>query len=175
MHVRPVVLLCGDQQQQQPIATVGGKTRPTTGVLQNKALYKNSVVVNFIQQHRCIDTEFQGILNVIRYYKTTRSTLKKLHSTRALCSSSSPEQELLSVLQIHPDGMILTVSKAATPTISKIGVNNLFCELDPCSQVSFDSKDGLQPVYRDMRVIITQNRDKQYHVVNDQQATVVTM
>lgn len=56
LHVRPVVLLCGDQQQQQPIATVDDKTRPTTGVLQNKALYKNSVVVNVIHQHHCIDT-----------------------------------------------------------------------------------------------------------------------
>ena len=37
LHVRPVVLLCGDQQQQQPMATIQGKTRPTTGILQNKA------------------------------------------------------------------------------------------------------------------------------------------
>ena len=65
LHLRPVVLLCGDQQQQQPIATIEGKTRPTTGVLQNKALYKNSLVPNFIQQHRCVDPQFQEILNVI--------------------------------------------------------------------------------------------------------------
>ena len=74
LHVRPVVL-CGDQQQQQPIATVDGKIRPTIGVLQNKALYKNSVVVNFINQHRCVDQEFQDILNVIRCYKPSRRTL----------------------------------------------------------------------------------------------------
>ena len=66
LHVRPVVVLCGNQQQQQPIATVDGKIRPTTGVLQNKALYKNSVVVNFINQHRCVDQEFQDILNVVQ-------------------------------------------------------------------------------------------------------------
>ena len=68
LHIRPVVLLCGDKQQQQPIATVDGKTRPTTGILQSKALYKNSVIVNFVPQHRCVDAEFQEILNVIRYY-----------------------------------------------------------------------------------------------------------
>ena len=72
LHVRPVVLLCGDQQQQEPIATIEGKTRPTTGVLQNKALYKNSVVVNFIHQHRYVDPAFQEILNAIRYYKPSR-------------------------------------------------------------------------------------------------------
>lgn len=139
-------------------------------------LCANSVVVNVIHQHHCIDTEFEGILNVITYYKPTRRTLKKLHGTRVLCSSSPSEQELLSVLQNHPDGKILTVSKPATATVNRIPVNNLFPEMDPCSQVSFDNEDGLQPpIYRDMRVIITQNRDKQYHVINDQQATVVTM
>lgn len=80
LHVRPVVLLCGDQQQQQPIASIEGKTRPTTGVLQNKALYKNSVIVNFIEQHRCVHPPFQEILNVIRYYKPSRRTSWKTYS-----------------------------------------------------------------------------------------------
>ena len=117
LHVRPVVVLCGDQQQQQPIATVHGKIRPTVGVLQNKALYKNSVIVNFINQHRCVDQEFQQILNVIRYYKPSRRTLKSLHGNRVLCSSTPSDKELLAIFQNHPDGMILTVSKAATATI----------------------------------------------------------
>ena len=38
LHVRPIVLLCGDQQQQQLIATIEGRAKPTTGVLQIKAL-----------------------------------------------------------------------------------------------------------------------------------------
>ena len=164
LHVRPVVLLRGDQQQQQPIATIEGKTRPTVGVLQNKALYKNSVVVNFIHQHRCVDPA-----------QPSKRTLKELHGTRVLCSSSPSEAELLSALQDHPDGMILTVSKAAAATINRIPVNNLFPDMHPCGEVYFDNGDSLQPIYRDMKVIITQNRDKEFHVLNGQAATVVTM
>ena len=175
LHVRPVVVLCGDPQQQQPIATIDGKTRPTTGILQDKALYKNSVIVNFIHQHRCVDPVFQEILNVIRYYKPSRQTLRELHGTRVLCSSSPSEAELLSVLQDHPDGMILTVSKTATATVNRIAVNNLFLDMHPCGEVHFDNEDSLQPIYRDMKVMITQNRDKEFHVVNGQAATVVTM
>ena len=175
LHVRPVVVLCGDQQQQQPIATVDGKTKPTIGILQDKALYKNSVIVNFIDQHRCVDPVFQEILNVIRYYKPSRKTLKELHGTRILCSSNPSEQELFSVLQNHPDGMILTVSKSAAATVNRIAVNNLFVDMHPCGEVRFDNEDSLQPVYRDMKVVITQNRDKELHVVNGQPATVVTM
>ena len=167
LHVRPVVLLCGNQQQQQQqlLATIEGKTRPTTGVLQNKALYKNSVVVNFIHQHRCIDAAFQEILNVIRYYKPSTCTLKELHDTRILCSSSPSEAELPSVLQNHPDGMILTVSKAAAATRNRIAVNNLFPDMQPCGELYFEIGDSLQPIYQDMKVIITQKRDKEFHVV----------
>ena len=126
LHIRPVVLLCGDQQQQQMAATVIGKTKPTAGVLQNKALYKNSVVVNFINQHCRINPEFQEILDVIRCYKPSRRTLRQLHSTPI-----ERQTELLSVLQNHPDGMILTVSKARAATINRIAINNLFPDVRP--------------------------------------------
>ena len=175
LHIRPVVLLYGDQQQQQPIATVDGKTRPKTGILQSKALYKNSVIVNFVQQHRCVDAEFQEILNVIRYYKPSRRTLKQLHGQRVLCSSDPSEAELLSVLQDHPDGMILTVTRAAAATINRVAVNNLFPDLVPCGYVKYDGTNNVQPIYQGMKVIITQNRDKELHVVNGQTATVRTM
>ena len=175
LHIRPVVLLCGDQQQQQPIATVDGKTRPTTGILQSKALYKNSVIVNFVQQHRCVDAEFQEILNVIRYYKPSRRTMKELHGQRVLCSSDPSEAVLLSVLQDHPDGMILTVTRAAAATINRVAVNNLFPDLVPCGYIKYDGTNNVQPIYQGMKVIITQNRDKELHVVNGQTATVRTM
>ena len=77
----------------------------------------------------------------------------------------------MSNLWNHPDG-ILTVSTAA---INRIAVQNLFPDTDPCGQVVFDNDDGLQPLYKGMKVIITQNRDKQLHIVNDQSATVITM
>ena len=38
LHVRPVVILCADQQQQQPITTVEGKTRQTEDILNSKIL-----------------------------------------------------------------------------------------------------------------------------------------
>lgn len=95
-------------------------------MLQNIALNKNSIVDNFLHQHRCVDPEFQEILNVVRYYKPSRRTLKQLHGTRVLCSSSPSEAESPSFLQNHPDGMILTVTKAAAATINRIEGNNFF-------------------------------------------------
>ena len=47
--------------------------------------------------------------------------------------------------------------------------------MQPCGDVCFDHADTLDPIYQGMRVILTQNRDKEFHVVNGQPATVVTM
>ena len=101
----------------------------------------------------------------------SKRTLKSLHGNRVLCSSTPSHEELLSILRNHPDG-ILTVSTAA---INRIAVQNLFPDIDPCGQVVFDNDDGLQPLYKGMKFIITQNRDKQLHIVNGQSATVITM
>lgn len=39
LHVGPVVLLGGDKQQQQPIESVKGKTKQTTGILNQEEFY----------------------------------------------------------------------------------------------------------------------------------------
>ena len=101
--------------------------------------------------------------------------MKELHGQRVLCSSEPSEAELLSVLQDHPDGMMLTVTRAAATTINRIAVNNLFPDVDPCGYVKYDGTDKFQPIYKGMRVIITQNRDKDLHIVNGKTATVHTM
>lgn len=105
-----------------------------------------SIIVNFVQQHRCVDAQFQEILNVISYYKPSRRTLKELHGKRVLCSPEPTEAELLSVLQDHPDGMILKVTRAAAATINRIAVNNLFPDVDPCGHVKYDGTDKFQPI-----------------------------
>ena len=88
-----------------------------------------------------------------------------LSGTISLADATPSDEELLAILRNDPDGMILTVSKAATATINRIAVQNLFLDTDPCGQVVFDNDDGLQPLYKGLKVIITQNRNKQLHVV----------
>ena len=58
----------------------------------------------------------------------------------------------------HPDGMILTVTKAAA-AINRIEVNTFFPDMLPCGEIRYDNADTLDPEYQGMRVIITQNRE----------------
>ena len=77
LHVRPVVILCGNEQQQQPIEMVEGRTRQMSGVLYSKRFYGECITVNFLEQVRCKDPLYQEYLNTIRYFKPTSSFLHK--------------------------------------------------------------------------------------------------
>ena len=85
LHVRPVVVLCGDKQQQQPIQTIEGRAQQTTGILNDADFCRNCIVVNFLEQHRCRDPLLQEYLNYLGYYKPCREFLRKLFRRRTLC------------------------------------------------------------------------------------------
>jgi len=71
-----------------------------------------------------------------------------------------------------PGSIVLTVSKAACARINEVLVSHLFSALQPLAVIRLDNDREATPVYRGMRVVITQNRDKPRGVINGQKATV---
>lgn len=174
LHVRPVVLLCGDQQQQQPIATIGGKTRETEGILNCKDFYKQCVVVDFLEQHRCRDPLFQQYLNYLRYFKPSRTFLRELFKGRPLCKNNEPSQvQLRKLLLENSQSLVLTVSRNRAQKINDIAVQTLFMGKTAFASVQIDNADSQMLLFKGMRVIITQNRDRKNSVINGQNAEVM--
>ena len=174
LHVRPVVLLCGDQQQQQPIATIEGKTRQTEGILNNKDFYKQCVVVDFLEQHRCRDPLFQDYLNYLRYFKPSRTFLRELFKDRTLCKEVEPnEVQLRKLLLDHSESLVLTVSRNAAQKMNDIAVQTFFMGKTAFASVQMDNAEKQMFLFKGMRVIITQNRDKKNGVINGQNAEVL--
>ena len=118
LHVRPVVLLCGEQQQQKPIATIDGRITTTGGIMQNRLFYSNSIVINFVQQHRCVDQEFNELLHVLRYFKPSTHTIRKLEEGRVLCRYEPNDLDILNISKANPEALMVTVSRAATSRIN---------------------------------------------------------
>ena len=118
LHVRPVLLLCGDPQQQQPFDTVSGKSRTVPNVLHNKELDKNSTVVQFFTQHRCQDPQFQELLDNIRHYRPSSTLLKELHGQRILYFNEPTDDDIFKVLTEMPDAIMLTVSRNAANRVN---------------------------------------------------------
>ena len=174
LHVRPVVVLCGDQQQQQPITTVEGKTRQTERILNSRDFYKQCVVVDFLEQHRCRDLKFQEYLNYLRYYKPSKAFLRELFKDRTLCRGNEPSQEQLrSILLENSESLVLTVSRKAAQRVNDIAVHAIFMGKTAFASVQMDNTESQMVLFKGMRVIITQNRDKKNGVINGQNDEVV--
>ena len=175
LHIRPVVILCGDQQQQSPIQSVGQTVQQTTSVLTNKDFYASCKVFHFKQQHRCLDPVYMGYLQTLRYFTPNPVLLQKLTENRILSDCNPPsEKDLLSVLKNHSESLVLTVSRKASAEVNKVALTKLFSSENALAEIQYDNDESPLPLYKDMKVNITQNRDKKNGVTNGQTASVLT-
>lgn len=71
--------------------------------------------------------------------------------------------------------MILTLTRAATARVNRVAVNNLFEQGDFLGHIRYNDHDEFIPMFKSMRVVITQNRNKELTVVNGQTGIVITM
>ena len=53
-------------------------------------------------------------------------------------------------------------------------VSMLFKNMQPIATCQLDSDTNITPIYQGMRVMMTQNRDKERNIVNGQMATIHT-
>ena len=173
LYIRPVVLLCGDSQQQQPIETVDGKVQAASSILQHKDFYSVCKRVNFVTQHRCQDPQYAAILDTLRYYKPNQGLLDRLEADRIIFHKTDiSDREIRKVLVDQPEAQVLTVSSKSTNRVNNIALS-LFETEAYFGEVAYDSDLAKAPLYRGLKVVITQNRDKQNGVVNGQPATVL--
>jgi hypothetical protein len=173
LSLRPLLVMCGDKCQQQPIETVDNTTTQVPSILGERDFYSIAHHIHLTTQHRCEDEELLNILNHLRYYKPSNELLEKIHGGRVLTASSSPTQgDLERVLKQRPCATFVTVSRKATNFINQVAIDYLFRDTLPLMHVQFDCDLPPMPIYENLQVIITQNRDKKNGIVNGQRAFV---
>ena len=93
-----------------------------------------------------------------------------------MCTAGEPsDSQILKVILDHPDATVLTVSRRATTRVNSIVIPALFGDKTPLLTIQCDDDGEPIKIYKNMRVLITQNRDKTNCVVNGQQATIHSM
>ena len=70
---------------------------------------------------------------------------------------------------------MLTMSCKASSEVERVALTQLLSNERVLVDVQYDNDDPLLPMYKAMKVIITQNQYKRKSVTNGQPATVVTM
>jgi hypothetical protein len=172
----PILLICGDTCQLPPIITVNNRTTSTTSVYNLDSLPRISRSFKLTRQHRCVDEEYSEILNHLLYWRPTLDILDKLHEGRLLHESPYiSDTDLLSIIRDNASSTFVTVSRNAVSRINTLVLQNLFTSNLHVAKVQMDNDDPPTDIFKGMRIILTQNRDKKNGVVNGQPGIILMM
>ena len=167
LPLRPVVLLSGDPQQQQPITDEGNRTTQTESILHDRRFYSLVYKYTLVTQYRCKDQQYYDMLNHLRYFVPSLTFLSELHKGRVLVTGRPvKDDDLYIALSVSCLHFSYSISPFCQPH------QRLFSD-SPLDVIRYDCDMPPMPVYRGMKVLATQNRDKKNGVVNGKRATVV--
>ena len=167
---RPLLVLCGDFAQQQPIATVNSRTRQVPNILSCHHCMSYTQKFTMTQQYRVQDQELLNFLHHIRYAPPTEEMLQHLCEGRTLSPSSEITAAIYSKLQLHPDALIITMTRKGASFINDVIIQHLFTTR-PLALIVMDNEQ-LVPLHIGMRLMLTQNINKSIGFVNGQIVTI---
>ncbi len=171
--VRPILVLAGDVQQQQPIETIDGQISQVESILSEPQFRRMVEEYKLTKQYRVLDEQYEKFINHIRHWRPSQQLLDLMQHNRIACPHTQPtEDEIFQVVSQNPDSTVLTVSKRACVTVNQAVITRLFSEESPLAYVQCDYGMDVIPIYNHMRIIITQNRDKANGIVNGQEGTI---
>ena len=170
---RPVVVLGGDSGQQQPFCNHNGKIMQIDSALDDNCLMDNSYHYLLRTQHRVEDASYLSFLQTIRKWVPSQQLLDEIQESRVISEQSSvTDLDILNAYYTSPENTILTFTKNAANRINEVVISSLFQTHQPLTYAQLDCESPPMPLYKGMRVMITQNRDKPNGVVNGQLAVI---
>ena len=127
-------------------------------------------------QHRIVDIEYEKFIDHIRYWQPSQNLLDTIQEGQVVCPDSLPtDDQITDVILQNPEATVLTVSRRASARVNELIVAAVFQQQEPLAVIQYDNDSEPANLYKNMRVIITQNRDKDMGVVNGQEAIVHLM
>ena len=107
-----------------------------------------------------------------RFYQPTEDQLCRLVKNNFVTDADVPDDpHILEAITIHPQTYFITISKAASERVNSVVIHKLFSKEKPMLIISGSNNKELQ-LYRGMKVMITENRDKARYFVNGTIGTV---
>ena len=170
------LLLAGNDRQLQPIEKVDGKVHTTKTAMTSEQLRKITSKVVLTEQYRNDDHEYQTFLDHIRHWRPSQNLLDQIQCGKVLFDKDPRDEDLLhALLNNNPNSTVITVSNNAANRINNVVLDHILDKSMLLGHVECDSDLGRIPVYKGMKVMITQNRNKQLGVVNGRVAHVIQM
>lgn len=173
---RPVLIVAGDAGQQQPFSREDGKIMQLSSALDNSCFVTNTYQYHLKEQHRVGDRQYLNFLNTIRKWVPSQQLIDQIQDGHVITKSETvTDDDILHAYHSNPDSTVLTFTKNAANHINNIIIDAIFSKQQPLAHAQLDCDLPPIPLYAGMRVVITQNRDKPYGIVNGQTADVHTV
>ena len=133
----------------------------------------NKVILT--EQHRNDDDEYSKFLTHIRSWRPSQHLLDQIQKDRILFNHEPTDNDILHALTNHPNSTVITVLHNAANHINRVVLNSILDRSLFLVDVTCDSALSTIPIYKGMRVMITQNPNKQLLVINGWVAHVLQM
>ena len=172
---RPVLILGGDNSQQQPFEKKDGIIVNVPSPLSNSQFVSSTYHFILHGQHRVGDVEYLQFLDHIRNWRPNQEILNNIQHNRVIFphGNITPTEFMNSFIE-NMDSTILTFTNSAADYLNNLVVTSLFCNENALGYFHLDNMDEAFPIYKGMKVIISQNCNKEANVVNGQMAYVET-
>ena len=129
--VRPVLVVCGENAQQQPFEKTSKCTITVPCPLNNDTFLSSTYRYTLRGQHRVEDHDYIKFLDHIRHWKPTQQLLDTLQEGRVLCPDAVLRTEkIIQALQSHPDTVLRFTNEAANE-LNNVITSTLFSNNEP--------------------------------------------
>ena len=159
---RPVLVVCGDNSQQQPFEKTNVSTRTVASPLNNRAFVSSTYCYTLKGQHRVGDADYLAFLDHIRNCVPNDSVLSRINIVNY--------EKIMLAFRSNPNSVLLTFTSNAANNVNAMLLSMLFKNSQPIGNCQLDSDTKMTSIYQGMRVMVTQNCDKKRNVVNGQMA-----
>ncbi len=170
---RPLVLLCGDFSQQQPLATVKGVTRQVDNISKNKEIMNLCTSLQLYEQFRCLDKKLAKFLDIIRERPPQVSELEDINMNRVFFDDTDQVSmnDLYLKLKDYPQHLVLSFTRHSASVVNSVIIENTFSS-KPLAEFKLDDNETY-PIFKGMKLLLTRNINKSLGFVNGQFVNVV--
>ena len=169
LPVFTLLVLCGDQMQFQPFETTTSGSTVLLSSFDNRPSLSSATHFLLTIQHGCADERLNLFLKHIRHFHITNHQLhKSLQSISWLNFDEEVTSDtIIKAYNTHPNTTFLTHSRTSSHYINCELIDYIFANTAPLlNAVLASDLQRPQPIFPNMKLMITENRDKDKGVIN---------
>ena len=165
----PLLILCGDKFQLQPFQTADESSQLLPSFFENAFFLGNESHFLLLTKQHCCNPALNSFLCLIRHFNVTnRDIFKRLSSLSFTDHTKQVGAEtIIHAFDANMNTIFLTFTKDSSRYINSMIAQHIFSNDVPLTHVYLSTDlEARQPIFKNMKIMITENKDKEKGVIN---------